>query len=138
MGASRLLSFAKPAAVWTLEDIEDDTVELMDDSELLNEEDLVKPDPASLHVCGTTLRIKLFQSLRCVVSCVDHNACVCGKCRALNIPHSPISRHDTEEEFRAKARTQGEKCLAAKDTNRQQEGSASRGILEINIASHLT
>ena len=63
IGASRLLSFAKPAApvktapkadVWTLEDIEDDTVELMDDSELLNEEDLVKPDPASLRVCGTT------------------------------------------------------------------------------------
>ena len=63
VGASRLLSFAKPAApvktapkadVWTLEDIEDDTVELMDDSELLNEEDLVKPDPASLRVCGTT------------------------------------------------------------------------------------
>ena len=40
--------------MWTLEDIEDDTVELMDDSELLNEEDLVKPDPASLRVCGTT------------------------------------------------------------------------------------
>ena len=66
VGASRLLSFAKPAApvstapkadVWTLEDIEDDTVELMDDSELLNEEDLVKPDPASLRVCGTTGRI---------------------------------------------------------------------------------
>ena len=37
---------------------QDDTVELVDDSELLGEEDLVKPDPASLRVCGTTGRRK--------------------------------------------------------------------------------
>merc|ERR1712013_766416 len=70
VGASRLLSFAKlapPAAVaptpapatngasvWTLEDMDDDTVELVDDQTLLAEEDLAKPDPASLRVCGTT------------------------------------------------------------------------------------
>ena len=74
VGASRLLSFAKPAApvktapkadVWTLEDIEDDTVELMDDSELLNEEDLVKPDPASLRVCGTTGKRKACKDCSC-------------------------------------------------------------------------
>ena len=60
VGASRLLSFAKPkqtvpekpaASVWTLEDIDDDTVELMDDNTLLAEEDLVKPDPSSLRFC---------------------------------------------------------------------------------------
>ena len=56
IGASRLLSFAKPAAVpapasvWTLDDLEDDTVELLDDKTLLSEEDLVKPDPTSLRV----------------------------------------------------------------------------------------
>ena len=74
VGASRLLSFAKPAVpvkaapkadVWTLEDIEDDTVELMDDSELLNEEDLVKPDPASLRVCGTTGKKKACKDCSC-------------------------------------------------------------------------
>ena len=36
--------------MWTLEDMDDDTVELVDDEELLAEEDLVKPDPASLRV----------------------------------------------------------------------------------------
>ena len=58
VGASRLLSFAKPAAVpapapasvWTLDDLEDDSVELLDDKTLLSEEDLVKPDPTSLRV----------------------------------------------------------------------------------------
>ena len=49
-------SFAKPkpaADVRTLEDVDDDTVELVDDKTLLSEEDLVKPDPASLRFCGT-------------------------------------------------------------------------------------
>ena len=58
VGASRLLSFAKPAAVpapapasvWTLDDLEDDSVELLDEKTLLSEEDLVKPDPTSLKV----------------------------------------------------------------------------------------
>ena len=57
------------ADVWTLEDIEDDTVELMDDSELLNEEDLAKPDPASLRVCGTTGEMKTVQSVVTVLFC---------------------------------------------------------------------
>ena len=60
VGASRLLSFAKPAAVvpaaaepkkasvWTLEDMDDDTVELVDDTTLLEEEDMVKVDPSTL------------------------------------------------------------------------------------------
>ena len=77
VGASRLLSFAKPAApvapavtapaasVWTLEDIDDDTVELMDDSTLLTEEDMVKPDPASLRVCGTTGKRKACKDCSC-------------------------------------------------------------------------
>jgi hypothetical protein len=40
--------------VWTLEDMEDDTVELIDEASLVEEADLAKPDPASLRVCGTT------------------------------------------------------------------------------------
>ena len=40
--------------MWTLEDMEDDTVELIDEASLVEEADLAKPDPASLRVCGTT------------------------------------------------------------------------------------
>ena len=40
--------------MWTLEDLEDETVELIDEATLLEEADLLKPDPASLRVCGTT------------------------------------------------------------------------------------
>jgi len=115
VGASRLLSFAKPAApvkaapkadVWTLEDIEDDTVELMDDSELLNEEDLVKPDPASLRVCGTTGKRKACKDCSCGLkeeledgkeptkkdftsscgSCFLGDAFRCGSCPYLGMP----------------------------------------------------
>ena len=115
VGASRLLSFAKPAApvkaapkadVWTLEDSEDDTVELMDDSELLNEEDLVKPDPASLRVCGTTGKKKACKDCSCGLkeelddgkepskkdftsscgSCFLGDAFRCGSCPYLGMP----------------------------------------------------
>ena len=41
--------------MWTLEeDLEDESVELIDEATLLDEADLAKPDPASLRVCGTT------------------------------------------------------------------------------------
>lgn len=114
VGASRLLSFAKPAVkeaapradVWTLEDIEDDTVELMDDSELLNEEDLAKPDPASLRVCGTTGKRKACKDCSCGLkeeledgkeptkkdftsscgSCYLGDAFRCGSCPYLGMP----------------------------------------------------
>ena len=33
---------------WTLDDLEDDTVELIDEDTLLDQADLVKPDPKSL------------------------------------------------------------------------------------------
>ena len=66
VGASRLLSFAKPAAavpkeqpkasVWTLEDMDDDTVELVDDTTLLEEEDMVKVDPSTLRYSSKKIR----------------------------------------------------------------------------------
>merc|ERR1719370_1051590 len=74
VGASRLLSFAKPAAVpaaplkasvWTLEDMDDDTVELVDDSTLLEEEDMVKVDPSTLRVCGTPGKKKACKDCSC-------------------------------------------------------------------------
>ena len=36
------------AAVWSIDDVDDDDVELVDSDQLLGEEDLAKPDPASL------------------------------------------------------------------------------------------
>jgi len=116
IGASRLLSFAKlavtpsnpaPAAnVWTLEDMEDDTVELVDDSTLLDESDLVKVDPASLRVCGTTGKRKACKNCSCGLaeelsdgktpttksvssscgSCYLGDAFRCGSCPYLGMP----------------------------------------------------
>ena len=73
VGASRLLSFAKPAAVltpapapasvWTLDDLEDDSVELVDDKTLLSEEDLIVPDPSSLRVRPPLLKYEISQLL---------------------------------------------------------------------------
>jgi len=121
VGASRLLSFAKPAAapapiapakagggasVWTLEDMDDDTVELVDDQTLLAEEDLAKPDPASLRVCGTTGKKKACKDCSCGLkeelsegkepttksvtsscgSCYLGDAFRCGSCPYLGMP----------------------------------------------------
>jgi len=119
VGASRLLSFAKPKAaslppppangnsnVWTLEDMDDDTVELVDDQSLLAEEDLVKPDPASLRVCGTTGKRKACKDCSCGLreelsagkvpttksvtsscgSCYLGDAFRCGSCPYLGMP----------------------------------------------------
>jgi len=117
VGASRLLSFAKPAvttapvappvaSVWTLEDIEDDSVELVDDKTLLSEEDLIKPDPSTLRVCGTTGKKKACKDCSCGLreeldagnevkkkdftsscgSCFLGDAFRCGSCPYLGMP----------------------------------------------------
>jgi len=112
VGASRLLSFAKPkaapapASVWTLEDMEDESVDLVDDNTLLDKEDLVKPDPASLRVCGTTGKRKACKDCSCGLreeladgkepttksvssscgSCYLGDAFRCGSCPYLGMP----------------------------------------------------
>jgi len=95
VGASRLLSFAKkpvveaPAATngggntWTLDDLEDDTVELIDEDTLLDQADLVKPDPKSLRVCGTTGKRK---------ACKD---CSCGLREELDAGKEPTTKSVT-------------------------------------------
>ena len=42
------------AAVWSIDDgdMDDDDIELVDSDQLLGEEDLAKPDPASLRGCS--------------------------------------------------------------------------------------
>eukprot|EP00088_Acartia_fossae_P017528 TRINITY_DN1997_c0_g1_i7.p1 TRINITY_DN1997_c0_g1~~TRINITY_DN1997_c0_g1_i7.p1 ORF type:complete len:290 (-),score=53.96 TRINITY_DN1997_c0_g1_i7:296-1165(-) len=122
VGASRLLSFAKkpappseekaPAAAkpqantWTLDDLEDETVELIDEDTLLDESDLVKPDPKSLRVCGTTGKRKACKDCSCGLreeldagkeptkksftsscgSCYLGDAFRCGSCPYLGMP----------------------------------------------------
>jgi len=99
IGASRTLSFAKKPSVpapapaplppaggsslWTLEDLDDDTVELVDDEALLDAADQVKPDPASLRVCGTTGKRK---------ACKD---CSCGLREELSEGKEPTTRSFT-------------------------------------------
>lgn len=54
MGSSAKLSFAKAPAVSKAWKIDNDDEDIIDADDLLDEEDLVKPDPSSLRVCGTT------------------------------------------------------------------------------------
>lgn len=61
VGSAQPLSFAKK--VWKLEDTEED--DLIDPDDLLDEEDMKKPDPASLRVCGTTGKRKACKDCSC-------------------------------------------------------------------------
>ncbi|CAH0390930.1 unnamed protein product [Bemisia tabaci] len=70
VGASAKLPFANKlfesaAAVWKLESSLDDSIEVIDSDKLLDEEDLKKPDPQSLKVCGTTGKRKACKNCSC-------------------------------------------------------------------------
>jgi len=89
-GSSKPLSFAqkikKPVAekkVWSLKDMDDDDVDLIDEDDLLEEEDKVKPDQASLRVCGTTGKRK---------ACKD---CSCGLAEELDSGKEPTKKSVT-------------------------------------------
>nr|CAG4635114.1 EOG090X0FGQ [Alona affinis] len=74
VGSSSKLSFGgNKAAVWSLTDsLVDDQVELVNEDDLLDEDDLIKPTAESLKVCGTTGKRK---------ACKD---CSCGLAEELN------------------------------------------------------
>lgn len=69
VGSAMKLSFAKPPeakstnGTWNI-DLDDD-IDLADPDDLLTEEDLARPDPASLKVCGTTGQRKACKSCVC-------------------------------------------------------------------------
>ncbi|XP_021916554.1 anamorsin homolog isoform X1 [Zootermopsis nevadensis] len=56
---------ANIAAVWKLDDTIDDDIETIDENNLLDEEDIKKPDPASLRVCGTTGKRRACKNCSC-------------------------------------------------------------------------
>ncbi|XP_068216290.1 anamorsin [Palaemon carinicauda] len=70
VGSSMKLSFAKaPSAkpspnTWNI-NLADDDVDLADPDDLLTEEDLIRPDPTSLKVCGTTGKRKACKNCVC-------------------------------------------------------------------------
>lgn len=74
VGSSSILSFSnktvevKPtnvAAVWKLDDTIDEDIETIDENDLLEEEDLKRPDQSSLKVCGTTGKRKACKNCTC-------------------------------------------------------------------------
>jgi len=65
VGASSQLSFGK-TAVWSLSDsLVDDQVELINEDDLLDDNDLLKPTSESLKVCGTTGKRKACKDCSC-------------------------------------------------------------------------
>lgn len=63
VGSASKLSLKKPENVWKLAIDDDD--ETIDPDNLLDDEDLKKPDPTSLRVCGTTGKRKACKDCSC-------------------------------------------------------------------------
>nr|XP_022911328.1 anamorsin homolog [Onthophagus taurus] len=61
IGSSAKITLKKP--VWKLDDVEDD--DFVDPDSLLDEDDLKKPDPSSLKVCGTTGKRRACKDCSC-------------------------------------------------------------------------
>ncbi|KAJ8910782.1 hypothetical protein NQ315_015123 [Exocentrus adspersus] len=96
VGSSTSLNLPKRSmgAIWKLDDNEDDDVETIDPDDLLDEEDLKKPDISSLRVCGTTGKRKACKDCSCglaeelaseakagkVVNTIDAPKSSCGSC----------------------------------------------------------
>merc|ERR1712136_517916 len=70
--AVKTVSTAEKNAIWSLDNLDDEEVDLIDPDTLIDEEDLKKPEAESLRVCGTTGKRK---------ACKD---CSCGLAEELN------------------------------------------------------
>lgn len=58
-------SAAEKNAIWSLDSLDDEEVDLIDPDTLIDEEDLKKPEAASLRVCGTTGKRKACKDCSC-------------------------------------------------------------------------
>lgn len=88
VGSSAKLNFLKGATVSKAWKIDNDDEDIINPDDLLDEEDLAKPDPSSLRVCGTTGVRK---------ACKD---CSCGLAEEL----------DSESGVKSSAPTQKSSC----------------------------
>ncbi|XP_056646608.1 anamorsin homolog [Diorhabda sublineata] len=64
-GSSAQIKLPKKPAVWKLDDDLEDDVETIDPDDLLDEDDMQKPDPTSLRVCATTGKRKACKDCSC-------------------------------------------------------------------------
>jgi len=76
-------SAAEKSAIWSLDNLDDEEVDLIDPDTLIDEEDLKKPDSLSLKVCGTTGKRK---------ACAD---CSCGLAEELAEGKKPAKKSIT-------------------------------------------
>jgi len=58
-------SAAEKNAIWSLDNLDDEEVDLIDPDTLIDDEDMKKPDAASLRVCGTTGKRKACKDCSC-------------------------------------------------------------------------
>ncbi|XP_018579300.1 anamorsin homolog [Anoplophora glabripennis] len=95
VGSSASLVLPKRApGVWKIDDSLDEDIETIDPDDLLDEDDLKKPDPTSLRVCGTTGKRKACKDCSCglaeelkaevktgkIIDTVDNPKSSCGSC----------------------------------------------------------
>ncbi|KAL3285291.1 hypothetical protein HHI36_019401 [Cryptolaemus montrouzieri] len=93
LGSSARIDLKKSPAVWKIDD-DNEEDELIDSDQLLDEDDLKRPDPTTLKVCGTTGKRKACKNCSCglaeeladeaksgkVVDTTDAPKSSCGNC----------------------------------------------------------
>lgn len=63
--SSSIMLPKKTTGVWKLDKLLDEDIETIDPDDLLDEDDLIKPDPTTLRVCGTTGKRKACKDCSC-------------------------------------------------------------------------
>ncbi|KAJ8894775.1 hypothetical protein PR048_000082 [Dryococelus australis] len=102
VGSSQKLSFASAAkqpanmaAVWKLDDIVDDDIETIDPDELLDEEDLKKPDPSSLRAIAIANASDCFPVCSSTGKRKACKNCSCGLAEELATNNKPVQKTAT-------------------------------------------